>query len=51
MVDESEKTYDVILTPQFLSDLGLCVDYIALAYPKAGKLRDLTILNHIFSFL
>ena len=24
MVDESEKTYDVVLTPQFLSDLDLC---------------------------
>lgn len=29
MVDESEKSYSVVLTPQFLEDLESCIEYIS----------------------
>lgn len=29
MVAESEKSYSVVLTPQFLEDLESCIEYIS----------------------
>ena len=29
MVDGSEKSYSVVLTPQFLEDLESCIEYLS----------------------
>lgn len=41
MVDGSEKSYSVVLTPQFLEDLESCIEYISVVLKSPIAAREM----------